>query len=60
MQRKFEKFGDIGFLGVVAVKQEDNFSALLGVSNEDIDDLADKIARKIQNLTYNLRLSYNF
>ena len=60
LQRKFEKFGDIGFLGVVAVKQEDNFSALLAVNSKEIDDLADKIAQKIQNLTCNLRLSYNF
>ena len=60
LQKEFERFGDIGFLGVVAVKQENNFSALVNVSDEDVSRLADKIAKKIQNLTYNLRLSYNF
>lgn len=53
-------FGDVGFLGVVAERSEDNFNALCGVDEHSIDVLSQKIAEKVRNLIENLRLSYTF
>lgn len=54
------KFGDIGFLGVVAEKCEDNMSSLCACKEENVELLSYKIAKKIQNLIQNLRLTYKF
>lgn len=53
-------FGDIGFLGVVAPRSEDNFRSLSAVSDRSVAELSDKIAKKIQNLIADLRLTYIF
>lgn len=54
------KFGDVGFLGVVAPKNDDNMKSLYSVSEECVEALSEKIAKKIQNLIQNLRLTYKF
>lgn len=54
------KFGDVGFLGVVAPKSEDNLGSLQNADDLAVDILSRKIAKKIQNLIENLRLSYIF
>lgn len=53
-------FGDIGFLGVVAAKGEDNLRSLSSVNEGAVQALSEKIAKKIQNLIADLRLSYIF
>lgn len=54
------KFGDVGFLGVVAAKNNDNMQSLYSASEESVEMLSCKIAKKIQNLIENLRLTYKF
>ena len=54
------KFGDVGFLGVVAPKSENNLGSLQNASDANVEILSRKIAKKIQNLIENLRLTYKF
>lgn len=54
------KFGDVGFLGVVAPKSENNLGSLQNAASVDVEILSQKIAKKIQNLIENLRLTYKF
>ncbi len=54
------KFGDIGLLGVVAQKSNDNLDSLRRAADENVEILSLKIAKKIQNLIENLRLTYKF
>ena len=55
-----DPFGDISFLGVIAPKTSDNLRSLSSVSEQAVDDLSQKIAKKIQNLLSDLRLTYIF
>lgn len=50
LNKKLERVGDLGILGVVAVKDEDNLSALLSVPEERVDIMAKRIALRITEI----------
>lgn len=52
--------GDVGFLGVVAPCGDDNLRSLCSADEKGVEYLSEKIAKKIQNLISDLRLTYKF
>lgn len=50
LNKKFGRIGDLGILGVVAKRQEDNLCALMSVSYGMIEEMSGVIADKVSRL----------
>jgi putative sporulation protein YyaC len=57
LNKKLERIGDVGVLGVVAKKERDNLSALMAVPFERVEEMSEKIALKIAMLFSRLFLN---
>lgn len=60
LNKKLGKIGNIGLLGIVAPSGKNNMDSLLRTTSDSIDTLASEIAKKIERLLADLRLTYNF
>lgn len=60
LNKKLTSFGDLGILGVVGEKCDDNLSALINADEKTVASVVEKTAEKVYTLIGDLRLNYNF
>jgi putative sporulation protein YyaC len=58
LNKNFARVGDIGILGVVAERQNDNLSALMAVSYSTVDQMSAAIAKRLASVLVGFELLF--